>query len=137
MRNDEKFDYYNNSFSFMKYIMNNINSSKKNLESLVVSDIFNNIVNDMDSQKIYEMIIYSSLFEKKVNEINIKDKKNIINNLYELYIQPMILNYVNNEMEMTEFFFNSLKNKVVSLSGFYGIFGDNMEMFHENIKKTR
>ena len=137
MRNDEKFDYYNNSFSFVKYIMNNINSSKKNLESLVVSDIFNNIVNDMDSQKIYEMIIYSSLFEKKVNEINSKDKKNIINNLYELYIQPMILNYVNNEMEMTEFFFNSLKNKVISLSGFYGIFGDNMEMFHENIKKTR
>ena len=134
MNNNELFDYYNNSFSYVKVIMKNLNN---NLESYVMREIFNEIVNDMDSNKIYEMLIVSSLFEKKLNSFNNEQKRNLINNLYSCYIKPMILNYSNNEMEMTKYFFDSLNSKVVSLSGFYGIFGDDLEMFHENVKKSR
>lgn len=134
MNNNELFDYYNNSFSYVKVIMKNLDN---NLESYVMREIFNEIVNDMDSNKIYEMLIVSSLFEKKLNSFNNEQKRNLINNLYSCYIKPMILNYSNNEMEMTKYFFDSLNSKVVSLSGFYGIFGDDLEMFHENVKKSR
>ena len=134
MNNNELFDYYNNSFSYVKVIMKNLDN---NLESYVMREIFNEIVNDMDSNKIYEMLIVSSLFEKKLNSFNNEQKRNLINNLYSCYIKPMILNYSNNEMEMTKYFFDSLNSKVVSLSGFYGMFGDDLEMFHENVKKSR
>ncbi len=134
MNNNELFDYYNNIFSYVKVIMKNLDN---NLESYVMREIFNEIVNDMDSNKIYEMLIVSSLFEKKLNSFNNEQKRNLINNLYSCYIKPMILNYSNNEMEMTKYFFDSLNSKVVSLSGFYGIFGDDLEMFHENVKKSR
>lgn len=135
--NNEKFDYYNNTFSYMKIIMKNLNSDKKNLEVMVIKSLFNDIVEEMDSNKIYEMIIISSLFEKKINSLNENEKRRLINDLYSCYIKSMIVNYVNNEMTMVKFFFDSLYSRVLDISGFYGVFGDNIKIFRENVKKMR
>lgn len=137
MDNNELFNYYDNIFSYVKVIMKNVKNENKNMEMFVVKEIFNKIVNDMDSEKIYEMLVVSSLFEKKFNLLNNNLKEKMINDLYSCYIKPMILNYSNNEMEMTKYFFDNLNNKIVSISGFYGIFGENINIFRENVKKTR
>lgn len=134
MDNFENFDYYNNSFSYVKVIMKNLNN---NMEELVMRDIFNEMVRDMDSNNIYEMLIVSSLFEKKLNSLNKAQKDDLLNNLYSCYIKPMFLNYMNDEKDMVKFFFNSLNNKIVSLSSFYGLFGENQNVFLENIKKSK
>lgn len=134
---NEMFDYYGNTFSFAKVIMENVNDKKKDLKALVVKEIFNEIVNNMDSNEIYEMVIYSSMFEKRLNELNVYEKKNYINNLQSCYLEPMIVNYINSEKEMVKFFFDSLKNKIISFSGFYNSFGDNIEVFRDKIQKNR
>ncbi len=134
MDRNEKFDYYNNSFSYVKIIMKNLNNS---LEECVVREIFNEMVSDMDSNDIYEMLIISSLFEKKLNSLSETQKNKLLNDIYTCYIKPMIINYAHDEMDLVKLFFNSLKNKVLSMSGFYGLFGDNQEVFHENIGKFR
>lgn len=134
MDRTEKFDYYNNSFSFVKVIMKNLNN---NLEEFVMREIFNEMAGDMDSNGIYEMLIVSSLFEKKLNSLNETQKNKLLNDIYTCYIKPMIINYAHDEMDLVKLFFNSLKSKVLSMSGFYGLFGDNHEVFHENIEKLR
>ena len=136
MNNNELFDYYDNIFSYVKVIMKN-SKNENNLEKLVIRDIFNEVVGEMDSNKIYEMLIISSLFEKKLKELNKVEREKTINNMYSCYIKPMILNYTNNCNDMVKFFFEALNNKVLSISGFYGIFGDNQEIFYENLKKLR
>ena len=137
MDNNKLFDYYDNIFSYVKVIMKNVKNENKNMDMFVVKEIFNKIVNDMDSEKIYEMLVVSSLFEKKFNLLNNNLKEKMINDLYSCYIKPMILNYSNNEMEMTKYFFDNLNNKIVDISGFYGIFGEDINIFRENVKKTR
>ena len=37
------------------------------------------------------------------------EKKMFIDNLHSCYVKPMIINYVNNEQDMVNLFFNTLK----------------------------
>ena len=135
MNNNEMFDYYGNVFSYMKIIMGISNNKKR---EFVVKEIFNEKINQIDSNimkdELYKMIIFSSLFEKKLNQLSDNKKKKYISDINSCYIEPMILNYINGEQELVDYFFEALKNKIIVFSGFLGLFEDSINIINKNKK---
>ena len=121
--NDIKFDYYSLIFTYIKLIMESLN--KTTIEGLVVREIFNVFFNRMDSNEIEEMVIYSSLFENRINKMNNQERNDLLNNLYESYIKNIMINYTNRDMDAVISFYDELNNKIKSISGYYELHNEN------------
>lgn len=118
-----EFDYYNSTFSYMKVIMEELD--RYNIEKLIIEEVFNTFLNRKDASEIEEIVIYSSLFENKINKLDENSRKNLLNDLYNNYIKNIILNFSNNDVDAVIVFFDELQGKIKSISGYYGLFGDN------------
>ena len=127
-------DLYNSRFSYIKLIMEYL--EKKEIEKIVVGEIFNNFFTNIDNENIDELVIYSSLFENRINMLNQLSKKNLLNNLYDCYIKNLIINFSNRDMEMTNYFLVELDNKIKMLSGYYGLYEKGYFNNKENKKLT-
>lgn len=117
-----KFDYYNSRFSYMRYIMEQLN--KSSIEQAILGEIFNTFVSRYDSNEVNEIVIYSSMFENKINKLDENKRYELLNNLYNCYIKNMIINFSNGDMDAVILFFNNLQDKIKSFSGYYGICGE-------------
>ncbi len=117
-----KFDHYSNRFSYLRFIMETLD--RGNIEEAIVGQIFNTFLSRLDSNEIAEIVIYSSLFESKVNSLEKDRKQELLNNLYDCYIKGMIINYSNGDVEAVIYFFKTLMEKVKMYSGYYGIYGE-------------
>jgi hypothetical protein len=126
-------DYYNSVFSYMKLIMDNLD--KTNIEKLVVREIFNTFLNRFDNNDIKEIVIYSALFENKINKLDKEEKNNLYNNLYNDYIKEIIINYSNGEMDRVITIYRDLEEKIKVLSGYYGIYGEEGYFYRMSNKK--
>ena len=131
--NDIKFDYYSLIFTYIKLIMESLN--KTTIEGLVVREIFNVFFNRMDSNEIEEMVIYSSLFENRINKMNNQEKNDLLNNLYEFYIKNIMINYTNRDMDAVIYFYDELNNKIKSISGYYEL--HNEDEYFDNMSNTK
>ena len=117
-----KFDYYNSGFSYLKLIMEEL--ERYEIEKLIVGEVFNVFMSKLDSNEVKEMIVYSSLFENKINKLNDREKKALLNNLFEKYIKNIILNFSNEDIDAVIMFFKELEDQVKVISGYYGLYGE-------------
>ena len=97
-----KFDYYNSRFSYMRYIMEQLN--KSSIEQAILGEIFNTFVSRYDSNEVNEIVIYSSMFENKINKSDENKRYELLNNLYNCYIKNMIINFIRSNLFITEIF---------------------------------
>ena len=126
-----KFDHYNSRFSYMKLIMDTLD--RYEIEKIIVGEVFNVFSSRLDSNEIKEIVIYSSLFESKINKLNDVDKKALLNDLYEKYVKNIILNFSNGDIDAVIMFFNELEDKIKVISGYYGIYGE--EGYFNNVNE--
>lgn len=117
-----KFDYYSQRFSYLRFIMESLD--RGNIEEAIVGQIFNTFLSRLDSNEIEEIVIYSSLFESRVNSLKEEEKQELLINLYNCYIKEMVINYSNRDMDTVIYFFKALMEKVKMYSGYYGIYGE-------------
>ncbi len=118
-----KRDYFD-MFSHLKVIMSQM-KKEKSLENYVLREIFNDEIKDKDEEEINNMKIYSALFENRLHEIgriNQKEKDNLINALYDCYLDKgMIKNYSNGDIEAAKHFYKAFDERIKELSGYYEI----------------
>ena len=132
--NEISYAYYNSMFSYVKIIMELlIKKGHSHLEGVVMSSIFNNIIRLMNQGEIRDMIIVSAFIEKKLLSMKEKDCDLLIDNLYERYINSMIINFSNGDFELTKVFFKAFDNEIRRISGYTEIYGEN-NLFCENAK---
>ena len=92
----EKFDYYKNSVSYARQIMDLVPvNDKLGHEKRVIRTVYNNILNDYNEEQIREIVILGALFENKLSNISSNIKTELIENLYTTYVKGMVYNYVN------------------------------------------
>ena len=134
---EKSFDYYNNTFSYVKMILNNISKNKEmNTEKDCLQKIYNFIMRDYNKIQIEEMCIVSLLFEAKMNKLNKYEAKNKMSFIYNNYLEKMIYDfYGRNDI------FEEMNKYVKSYVGYYGItnnYNDDYDDFMDyNIKKGK
>lgn len=128
------FDYYNGRFSYMKLIMDKLN--RHSIEKTIIGEIFNTFLSRLDSNEIHEIVIYSSLFENKINSLGNEQKMMLLNNLYNCYIKNMILNFSNGDMDAVIYFFKDLEEKIKIYSCYYGLYGEDGYFKEKNQRIT-
>ena len=129
-----KFDYYNARFSYIRYIMESLNKSSN--EQAIVGEIFNTFLSNLDNNEINEIVIYSALFEKKINEMALEERKEKIEFLYDCYIKSMMVSFSNNDIDALIFFYKGLENKIKEISCYYGIYGEDGYFNYVNNKAS-
>ena len=122
-----KADYYDDIASYYKFIMQNV-EERDVLKQVIVKEIFNGILNSLDKDlleiKAKEILYSTALLENKLLKMNSDEIKLMINTLYENYILSMIYSYQNGDLDLVKMLFSYLHDKVMEISGYYGIFGE-------------
>ena len=116
--NDISYDYYTNTISYVKMILNNMNNID-NIEEIkyIIKAIYNFLLSDFNNEKIEEICTVSLLFESKLSKLPKNESKRIINYIYKNYIEKMIFDYYGrNEI------FEEMNENIKSYVGYYGIF---------------
>ena len=123
-----KADYYDDIASYYKFIMQRV-EDKDTLKQVIVKEIFNGILSSLDKDlleiKAKEILYSTALLENKLLSMISDERKIIIDTLYDNYILSMIYSYQNGDLDLVKMIFSYMHDKVMEISGYYGIFGDN------------
>lgn len=127
-----KVDYYDNTASYVKYIMKLL-EKEDTLENIIVKEIYNGILNTYDDEKAKDTInknaMLYGLLENKILSINGKEKIKLLDELYNGFIKGMFHNYANGDLDSVKYFFDRMQERVIEVTGSGKIF-ENMEFFN-------
>jgi hypothetical protein len=123
-----KADYYDYILSYYKLVMQKV-EIKGSLKQVIVKEIFNGILNCLDKDsleiKLKEIFYSTALLENKLIQMNNDERKIVVKELYDNYILPMIYSYQNGDLDLVKMLFVYMHDKIMEISGYYGIFGEN------------
>lgn len=120
-----KFDYYDNTASYVKYIMKLL-EKEETLENIIIKEIYNGILNIYDEETVKETVdknaMLFGLLENKIMSSNGKDKIRIISEIYSSYIRAMFHSYANGDLDSVKHFFDRMQERVIEITGSYSLF---------------
>ena len=77
------YDYYSNTSSYVKLIMDMMPESRASKEKkYVVKELYNYFLNRMDEEKIKEISIISNLFREQISISSLEDIAKIVDFIY-------------------------------------------------------
>jgi len=113
--NNEYFDYYNNTSSYVKIILDLIPSELISTEKKdIIKEIYNYILNNLNDLKKAEVICVSSMFREKIGNVNEEEIMKQAAFMYNNFIVKMLYDSINRDR-----IFDIMNECVKLYSGYY------------------
>ena len=125
------FDYYSNSPSYIKMIVDMIpNSRASNEKKYVIRELYNYYMNHSTEQKINEMLMVSSLFREKVAISDLSIIARQVEYIYTNFLDRIIFDSINRDK-----MFEIMNECIKVFVGYYDL--DNKKMNDNEIRYSK
>ena len=99
MFNKIQYDYYSNTSSYVKMILDMLPESMASIQKkLVIKELYNYFLNHFDEEKIREISTISKLFREKISVSSLEDTANFVNFVCKNYLDKIVFDSANREI---------------------------------------
>ncbi len=117
---DISFNYYSNTASYVKTILNILPEEKVSQEKkAIIIEIYNYLISNLSESELKDIIKVSEMFNEKLSVLSNQEIMTQVNFIYHSFLEKILFDSYNREM-----YFNIMNECVKVCSGYYQEYND-------------